>query len=280
MASIITGHWKNRKNQYLPLHQHEAIEIVYVVNGSTQWKTSEQIERLSKGDLFFSLPEQEHGGIGKPERNELIWIQIPTLQESHSSGKDFSFEEDFPLPKTHAARIIKTLTSQQNHRFKATPSFEQLMTLVQQNISQTHSSNDLYLKLLAASILLELEQSIAQTIDHASNSSDEQDDIVQNFMSMLSERCGEHWTLQSMASAMGYGRTHFSKLIKKQTGDTPTMLLSRFRAERAAELLRNTNRSITDISLDLGFSSSQYFSTVFKQYQGESPQAFRNKSQL
>ena len=50
----------------------------------------------------------------------------------------------------------------------------------------------------------------------------------------------------------------------------------RLRVEKAQEQLRQTNRSVTEIALATGFSSGQYFSTVFARYSGVSPTDFRN----
>jgi AraC-like DNA-binding protein len=50
---------------------------------------------------------------------------------------------------------------------------------------------------------------------------------------------------------------------------------TRCRVEQAAKLLHETKRSVTDIAMDLGFSSSQYFATVFKPYTRCSPRTAR-----
>ena len=48
------------------------------------------------------------------------------------------------------------------------------------------------------------------------------------------------------------------------------------RMEKAKEMLWNTRKNITDIAVDVGYSSSQYFSNVFSAYTGMSPGKFRN----
>jgi transcriptional regulator GlxA family with amidase domain len=64
-------------------------------------------------------------------------------------------------------------------------------------------------------------------------------------------------------------------IFKTQTGLTPNDYLQRARVEKAQEQLRQTNLSVTQIALATGFSSGQYFSTVFARYTGVSPTAFR-----
>ncbi len=51
--------------------------------------------------------------------------------------------------------------------------------------------------------------------------------------------------------------------------------LNRYRIQQARQLLKNTHKSITEIALDVGFSSSSYFSRIFRRETGMSPEAYR-----
>ena len=74
---------------------------------------------------------------------------------------------------------------------------------------------------------------------------------------------------------VGFSRARMFDIFKTQTGLTPNDYLQRARVEKAQEQLRQTNLSVTQIALATGFSSGQYFSTVFARYTGVSPTAFR-----
>ena len=66
----------------------------------------------------------------------------------------------------------------------------------------------------------------------------------------------------------GVSVSHLITLFRKSTGETPHQFLLARRIERAEALLRSSDRSITDIAMDLGFSSSQHFATAFKKKKG------------
>ena len=70
-------------------------------------------------------------------------------------------------------------------------------------------------------------------------------------------------------------RSRMFDLFKAQTGRTPNDYLQRLRIEQAQEQLTQTDRTVTEIALATGFSSGQYFSTVFARYMGVSPTDFR-----
>ena len=69
--------------------------------------------------------------------------------------------------------------------------------------------------------------------------------------------------------------SHFNRTFKATFGETPHRYLQRRRIERAMVLLRQTDRSITEICLDVGFNSLGTFSRTFKEIVGESPREFR-----
>ncbi|HEX9495959.1 MAG TPA: AraC family transcriptional regulator, partial [Candidatus Limnocylindria bacterium] len=68
---------------------------------------------------------------------------------------------------------------------------------------------------------------------------------------------------------------HFSRTFKDTFGETPHRYLQRRRVERAMYLLRGTDRDVTDICMDVGFSSLGTFSRTFREIVGESPTEFR-----
>ena len=56
---------------------------------------------------------------------------------------------------------------------------------------------------------------------------------------------------------------------------TPNDFLLRVRVEKARELMANRGKTVTEVAFAVGFSSSQYFSTVFRRYTGQTPGEYR-----
>src|ERR1700686_5094680 len=73
---------------------------------------------------------------------------------------------------------------------------------------------------------------------------------------------------------------HFSRTFRATFGETPHRYLQRRRVERSMFLLRETDRSVTEICLDVGFSSLGTFSRTFHEIMGESPTAYRKRAAL
>jgi AraC-like DNA-binding protein len=70
---------------------------------------------------------------------------------------------------------------------------------------------------------------------------------------------------------------HFSRQFRETFGETPHRYLQRRRVERAMELLRETDRPVTEICLDVGFNSLGTFSRTFREVVGESPTSYRGR---
>jgi AraC-like DNA-binding protein len=89
-------------------------------------------------------------------------------------------------------------------------------------------------------------------------------------------RYAEQIGVGDMAGAAGLSRAHFSREFKRAFGESPRAYLLTRRLERAAALLRSTDRSISDICFSVGLRSLGSFTTSFARTYGLSPAAYRD----
>ncbi len=85
-------------------------------------------------------------------------------------------------------------------------------------------------------------------------------------------------TLDDIARQVNYSQYHFIRIFKKETGLSPFEYLTKYRLDKARELLSDSPLSITEICLQCGFQNSSHFATVFKRNTGLSPSAYRQNS--
>ncbi len=83
--------------------------------------------------------------------------------------------------------------------------------------------------------------------------------------------------LESLAAVAGISRFHFQRLFTATYGVSPAAHLSQRRVERAQDLLRATNLTVTEVCHAVGFSSLGSFSSRFRQLVGETPSAFQRR---
>jgi AraC-like DNA-binding protein len=86
--------------------------------------------------------------------------------------------------------------------------------------------------------------------------------------------------IAALARIAYVSEAHFIRTFRATFGETPNRYLQRRRVERAMFLLRSTDRTVTDICMDVGFSSLGTFSRVFRDIVGEAPSAYRLRGPL
>jgi len=83
--------------------------------------------------------------------------------------------------------------------------------------------------------------------------------------------------LEQLAAVAGISKYHFQRLFTATYGMSPAEHLSRRRVERAQDLLRATNLTVTEVCMTVGFTSLGSFSTRFRELVGVSPTEFRRR---
>lgn len=95
------------------------------------------------------------------------------------------------------------------------------------------------------------------------------DHIDRNFVDPLD--------LETLAGVAGISKYHFQRLFSATYGRSPAAYLTERRVERAQDLLRATNLTVTEVCHAVGFSSLGSFSSRFSELVGESPSAFQRR---
>lgn len=99
----------------------------------------------------------------------------------------------------------------------------------------------------------------------------------------LDRYCRDHFrepiTLQAAADAAALERTYFSSYFHEKVGVCFSCWLSILRVEEAKRLLRATDRSISNVALDVGFNNLTSLERAFKRCAGETPSSFKRRSQ-
>ncbi|GAA4685799.1 helix-turn-helix transcriptional regulator [Pseudonocardia yuanmonensis] len=100
---------------------------------------------------------------------------------------------------------------------------------------------------------------------------------VRRARDLIDRDYAEPLDLDAMAAAAGFSRFHFARAFRAAYGETPAAYLTRRRVERAKDLLRSANLTVTEICHLVGFTSLGSFSSRFTELVGLSPSAYREE---
>ncbi len=110
------------------------------------------------------------------------------------------------------------------------------------------------------------------------SSSDIDNDFYRRFLEIFNSRMGDSdLSVDSLASSMGLERTQFYRKIKALTNFSPVELIKNLRLKQGRHLLKTTDRSVSEIAYDIGFSTPAYFTRCYRECYGETPSETRTK---
>lgn len=87
-------------------------------------------------------------------------------------------------------------------------------------------------------------------------------------------------TIDSICNELNINKSYFCKLFKTETGYTFTNFLNIFRVEKSKALLNNTDMSLLDIAISVGFNSQSYYSSVFKKVTTKTPLQYKQELKI
>jgi len=99
--------------------------------------------------------------------------------------------------------------------------------------------------------------------------------LVRQAMAYIQEHYAEPISRADLAQHVALSEDYLTACFRRELGVTPIAYLNRYRIHQARQLLSDTDKSITEIALEVGFSDSGYFGRVFRREVGVSPNAYR-----
>jgi AraC-like DNA-binding protein len=125
-----------------------------------------------------------------------------------------------------------------------------------------------------------LSRTLERIMDNVeANRTREPGQLLFDAVAYMQRHCGQRISRDEVAEAVHVSPSHFSHLLRKESGSTFTELLNRMRVDRSAELLTETDKPLSLIALECGFRDQSYFTKVFRKHLGQTPGQYRRSHQ-
>ena len=251
----------------LVAHTHPRIfEVHSVIHGVLTFWVEQRTYSVGPGMVFLTRPGETHGAVNEVlSPAEWYWIHI-------------RFPGQTPLPGLSAAdtrRIRRSLETTENRLF---PSSRALADCFARLLAE-HRAQGAMASLMARLTFQELlvcllrDQSPAAPADPGPTLSP----AIQRALAWIDDHLTEALSPMDVAGAAGLSPSSLRQHFAAEVGCSPSDHITRRRIERAKLLLKESKRSITEIAYSLGFSTSAYFTAVFKRLIGTNPREYRNR---
>ncbi len=249
--------------QGLGAHRHSgAMEIVYLVRGELAFRVAGRDHVMKGNDLFWTHPGERHGSGRDPYGKSLIyWLQV-RLPERPKTFLALDAGRAWPLVEALGKLPLRLFPGER--RLKAL--FEEAFQLAGRPPSELGA-------LGLAARLVEFLRTVAECARR--RAAPESSEDIRRALCLLEERGDEAASIADLARAAYLSESRFKAKFREQLGMPPGEYVLRRRVERARKLLADEKLTVTEVAHRLGFSSSQYFATVFRRFTHERPSAIR-----
>lgn len=243
-------------------HFHKAIEVIYVLDGFGFMKFDNDVVKVAKNNCLIILSEKPHQFY--VENNCSC-----TLVNIHFNFNDI---EDNLL-------FFNSDVFNRNGYLKLSD-YTQLQETMKKIVFEMDNRQDNYEILVKMHVceLFILLSRIVEKNRHQSNEPAKQH--VSDAIHFIQSSLAQDLSPEIISRAIHISPDYLLHIFKDYTGNSLMKYVAVKRIEESKELLKKTDRKITDIASQVGIPNSQYFSTLFKKYTDMSPNQYRKISQM
>ncbi|GLX70806.1 helix-turn-helix domain-containing protein [Paenibacillus glycanilyticus] len=250
-------------------HKQTAIEIAIVVEGRINVTVLEREETMEVGDGFLILPERLH--TLKPSKGSKVaryftFIFEPVLL---TGFKGSFFEHAFYFPALSKKEAFYKFNIQDNWTH---PIFEQMKWVYEQEATD-RPSFQLNVQRIVQDVWIILWNNLLSKEEEGDRKQHNTRILI--MIEYLHNHYSSKFSLSDMAAQSNVSRGECCRYFKKMMHMTISDYLMEYRVSKAIELLESADRSISEISETVGFSSQSYFIESFKKKTRLTPLAYR-----
>ena len=248
---------------------HSGPELVFVIEGEACWELeNEALIPVSGGQFALFPANKKHrivNGLYPPSHS--FWIVMadasliadPALLTREGLGDFQDYLGRRGLTHDIEPRCMDAIT--ELNRLMGDPRiYTGSSLLIAEMRAQLHA------------VLVEAWKAQDKKLADRSNS-----ELVDEFLEVLHSDPDADLNIGEVASRLGFSRSYLHNRFRKEVGMSPSDYAQRLRIKRCCSKLATTEESVTDIAVEFGFGSSQYFSRVFKKYLGTTPSEYRQQ---
>jgi AraC-like DNA-binding protein len=252
----------------LAAHRHpKAVEICYLERGFQTYRVDEREYNLVGGDVFVTAPGELHDTGGHPEdRGILYWLNLRTPKEG---------EPWLTLPPSESALLVAMLSNFPERRFAGRPVLKQIFNKVFELCDQPAKP---LVRIAVANQLVRCVLEIIECAHHPEGS--HRSPLISRIVERIKSHPELDYSLGTLAEEAGLSLSRFKSKFKEQMGIAPHEFILHCKVTAAKQLLTDQRRTVTETAMSLGFSSSQYFATVFKRFTQQTPVEFCTKGSV
>lgn len=272
------GYWDANEPQDwgLDWHRNEGIEFHFLESGTMPYAQENKEVLLTPNHLTITRPWEAHR-VGNPYigMGKFYWVILDLgVRRPH---QEWVWPDWITLTNEDLARLTTILRHNQKSILKTDQRVRDCFKRINLAVNtDENGSNASRIRLLINYLLILILDLLNTENIELNESLTDSSRSVEYFLKELDKNLSENWTIEQMSQSAGVGLTRFTHHCKQLTNLTPMRYLTMRRLEMSKKiLLENENFTVSEVAYMCGFTTSQYFSTVFKKHEKCSPNEYR-----
>lgn len=269
---VVTAYYfRQWENYNMEFHHHNAMEIMYVVEGSCSVETATEKIELRKHDFIFIDADAIHRLlVGTNTRCRMLNIEFGFEARSSitPSVKQLAAQNEPLNQLLQAAEPYLVM--------KASNEFYETLKMLILELDD-YKTDSLMVQIMFSELLIRVAR-LAEQLYETDAADHLTEHHVNKALAFIHQHYDQNLKVQHIAENINLHPSYFHRIFKAYTGVAVMEYLTDFRLKKAKMLLAQTDMSISEISYSVGINSSQYFSTLFKKHSDVSPLEYRRAS--
>jgi AraC-like DNA-binding protein len=256
-------------------NRHDYFELAYLCRGEASLEIQDRSLPLQQGDLAVvgsTLYHRFECRSNPPVTLAVLFFQ-PDLIRADGGPDSAEYLTPFLLQDPHFPHVVAANASIPGQIFEL---LQRIRTELPATTPRARLAVKTYLKMILI-LLVNQYATYAGTVDTFRRQQRALERLRPLF-EHLERHFDEPTQVQEAARICGMSESHFMNFFKRATGQSFMAYLNHCRIERAQALLAMTDKSVSDISQEMGFCDQSYFGTVFRKLVGMTPAGYRAKS--
>lgn len=258
---------KPMKSFHVPVHWHQELEIIYVRSGKLDVSIEGTVYEGRSGDIYFVNPGELHYMETDTIPIDYYTILFPVELVSFQASD--LVENDIMRPFREKRKLLK-------HDVKDQVLAERMRELLNEMIELNEAREGMY-QLRTKGKLVELFAELVEKQCFYTPVLRKNSDLQRDIISYIQGHYTEKLTLEMLAVEFHLSEKYISRYFKERFSISFMQYVSHLRMERAKELLRGTDLSITEVALSSGYPSVNFFIRSFKTENQMTPLQYRKQ---
>ena len=273
MLTGVTPYFVNKNHmEHFLAHRHPEVEINYCISGTYRIRISNHDYIMKEGDFAIIGSMISHEIPAGNQSCQALTLEVGSvlLKEKFNHFSEVEFMN--PIYRRENQDIDKS-------------SFWKKISELCEEIAEVYSVGGETAELSIVGSLYKIYASVIDEIlDNRNIRKRQQKDFkavrtVEQALGVIYNCYSQNISVEEVASLTGYNKSNFCKMFKSVVGDSFHQVLNRYRIEVASNFLYETDASVEEIAVMVGFADSKAFGRVFKAIRGETPGGYRKNKQ-